>query len=134
MTANKQVLCLLIDYSSCPGIIKDFLPPPWKTKPYEDIPTCLIRILLHFIGQCYLNNDEEIILWIILQEPTADQYSLVIQYLFGVNSNKILSKLKTSFPNLYEKYIDEIPLHRSESLEFRSIAFTNIDQEINVSL
>ena len=131
ITANKEILRLLTDYSSHSGIIKDLIEPFWDEKLHQDIRASLLLILLHFIDKSH-SDEEQNILWNLLQQSTNEEYSLIIQYLFGSPSDKILSKLKYSFPNLYEKYVNEIQcrvLDHPKSLELRSIAWRNIDHE-----
>lgn len=124
----------MIDYSTYPGLIRDFLQPFWKKNLHDDVRASLLLILLHFIDKSH-SKDEEILLWDLLEQSTKEEYSLLIQYLFGSNGNasqRILSKLKHSFPQLFHKYVNQIQflvLDHPKSVELRSIAWTNIDYE-----
>ncbi len=133
ITANKEILRLLIEFTSDSSIISKYLKPFWNNHPHQDIRACLILILLHFIGRKTNLNQDEIILWEILDQAANDEYILIIQYLLGLStgrSNRILTKLKHSSKLSFEKFVNQIQfkiLDHTNSLQARAFAWINID-------
>ncbi|CAF1145573.1 unnamed protein product [Rotaria sp. Silwood1] len=134
ITANKEILRLLIQYVSDPSLINIVIKPLWDSHPHQDIRACLILTLLHFIGKSN-SNDDNIIIWNILEQATYDDYLPVVQSLFAAhrgNSRWPLSKLKNTSKNLFETFVNQIQfkiLDHPTSLEARSYAWSHLECE-----
>ncbi|CAF4051216.1 unnamed protein product [Adineta steineri] len=133
-TANKELLRLLVEFVSNTNLVKLIIKPIWNNHPHQDIRACLILSLFHFIGKI-ASNEEENIIWEILEEAAKDEYLPVVQKLF-INplekSRCQLSKLKNSSEETFERFVKEIQfkvLSHPTSLEARLLAWSNIDYE-----
>ncbi|CAF1546615.1 unnamed protein product, partial [Adineta steineri] len=144
-TANKELLRLLVEYVSNTNLIKLIIKPIWNKHPHQDVRASLILTLLHFIGKTSSEEDENII-WEILEEAAEDDYLPVIKILFADQRRKSfrrrksargksswpLTKLKHSSENVFETFINRIQLKvldHPTSLEARLLAWSNIDYE-----
>ncbi|CAF1367942.1 unnamed protein product [Rotaria sordida] len=110
ITANKEILRLIIQYISDPSLIKTVIKPLWNSHPHQDIRACLILTLFHFVGKSN-SHDDYIIIWNILEQTAYDDHLPVVQSLFashGGNSRCSLSKLKNSLKNLFETFVNQI--------------------------
>ncbi|CAF1192166.1 unnamed protein product [Rotaria sordida] len=134
ITANKEILRLLIQFVFNPSLIKTVIKPLWDSHPHQDVRACLILTLLHFIGKSNL-NDDNIIIWQILEQAAYDDYLPVVQSLFAAHRGKSrwpLSQLKDSSNNIFETFVNQIQfmiLDHPTSLEARSFAWSNIEYE-----
>ncbi|CAF0890845.1 unnamed protein product [Adineta steineri] len=133
-TANKELLRLLVEFVSNTNLVKLIIKPIWNNHPHQDVRVCLILSLFHFIGKTCSDEDENII-WGILEEAAKDEYLPVVQKLF-INplekSRCQLSKLKNSSEETFERFVKEIQfkvLSHPTSLEARLLAWSNIDYE-----
>ncbi|CAF4130497.1 unnamed protein product, partial [Rotaria sp. Silwood2] len=134
ITANKEILRLLIQYISYPSLIKTIVKPLWNNRPHQDVRACLILTLLHFIGKSN-SNDDDTIIWEILEQAADDDYLPVVESLFAAHRGKSrwpLSKLKNSSNHFFETFVNRIQfkiLDHPTSLEARSWAWSNIEHE-----
>jgi hypothetical protein len=134
ITANKEILRLLIEYVSDPSLIKNLIKPLWDSHPHQDVRACLILTLLHFIGKSN-SNDDQTIIWKILEEAADDDYLPVVQSLFDAHrgtSRWPLSPLRNSSDQIFQTFINRIQfriLNHPTSLEARLWAWSNIDYE-----
>jgi len=132
ITANKEILRLLIEYISDSSLVKSLIKPLWDSHPHQDVRACLILTLLHFIGK---SNENEIIIWNILEEAADDEYLPVVQSLFAAQRGESrwpLSQLRNSSDQIFDTFVNRIQfkvLDHPKSLEARSWAWTNIDYE-----
>ncbi|CAF3309553.1 unnamed protein product [Rotaria socialis] len=136
ITANKEILRLLIEFVSNSSLIKTVVKPLWDNHPHQDVRACLILTLLHFIDKINPNNDDnDIIIWKILEQAADDEYLPVVQSLFAAHRGESrwpLSKLKYSSNNLFETFVNRIQfkiLDHPTSLEARSWAWANVEYE-----
>ncbi|CAF1560999.1 unnamed protein product, partial [Adineta steineri] len=141
-SANKALLRLLVEYVSNTNLIKLIIKPIWNKRPHQDVRACLILTLLHFIGKTSSEEDENII-WEILEEATEDDYLPVVQNLFADQPGRSsgrgksspswpLTKLKHSSENVFETFINRVQfkvLDHPTSLKARLWAWSNIDHE-----
>ena len=80
-------------------------------------------------------QDDETIIWKILEEAADDDYLPVVQSLFAANrgnSRWPLTRLKNSSDNIFQIFVNRIQfkiLDHPTSLEARSWAWSNIDYE-----
>ncbi|CAF1535427.1 unnamed protein product, partial [Adineta ricciae] len=131
ITANKEILRLLTEFISKSDLVHLIIQPFWEKHPHQDIRVCLISTLLHFIGR----SKEQTVIWQILQQATNDEYLPVIQSLFVTGqdtSNSPLSQIKASQKDVFKAFVNQIQfaiLDHPSSLEARSTAWLNIDQE-----
>ncbi|CAF4775310.1 unnamed protein product, partial [Rotaria sp. Silwood2] len=134
ITANKELLRLLIQYVSDTSLITTVIKPLWDSHPHQDIRACLILILLHFIGKSHSNDDNNII-WNILEQAAYDEYLPVVENLFVSYrgySRWPLSKLKYSSKNLFETFVNQIQfkiLDHPRLLEARTYAWSYLEYE-----
>lgn len=134
ITANKEVLRLLTEYSSDSSLIRSVIQPLWTSRPHQDVRACLIFTLLYFLEKMP-DQDDEKILWEILQQAADDPYLLVVQSLFANcprNAHWPLTRLITMSKETFQKFINEIQfriLDHPTSLEARLWAWSNIDDE-----
>lgn len=133
ITANKEVLRLLIQYSNQTDIVESIIKPWWHKKPHQDIRACLASILLHFFANAKTKEQIDSV-WSILEEAADDEYKPVIETLFTHEGNQTwpLLRLKKTANPIFEKFVNEIQfkiLDHSKSLEFRSAAWMLIDCE-----
>lgn len=134
ITANKEILRLLTEYSSDSSLIRSVIQPLWTSRPHQDVRACLIFTLLYFLEKIP-PNDEEKILWKILEDATDDQYLPVIQSLFPDyrgDPHWPLTRLINISNELFERFVNEIQfrvLDHPTSLEIRLWAWSNIDDE-----
>ncbi|UJR24725.1 hypothetical protein I4U23_006099 [Adineta vaga] len=131
ITANKEILRLLIEFVSNSDLVHLIIKPFWDKQPHQDVRTCLISTLLHFIGK----TDDQTIIWQILEQATKDEYLPVIQTLFSASRGESrwpLTKFKNSSKDIYKAFINQIQfqvLDHPTSLEARSWAWSSIDYE-----
>ncbi|CAF4322735.1 unnamed protein product, partial [Adineta steineri] len=109
---------------------------------HQHLHTSIILTLLNFLGKTFSDEDENII-WGILEEAAKDEYLPVIQALFAAQrgisrrsrfskgkSGSQLSKLKSSSEETFERFVKKIQfkvLDHPTSLEARLWAWSNID-------
>ncbi|CAF1219378.1 unnamed protein product [Adineta steineri] len=141
-SANKALLRLLVEYVSNTNLIKLIIKPIWNRHPHQDVRASLILTLLHFIGKTSSEEDENII-WEILEEAAEDDYLPVVQILFADQPGRSsrggksspswpLTKLKHSSENVFKTFINRVQfkvLDHPTSLKARSWAWSNIDHE-----
>ncbi|CAF3242290.1 unnamed protein product, partial [Rotaria sp. Silwood2] len=114
--------------------IKTLIKPLWNSNPHQDVRACLILTLLHFIGKSN-SNDDDTIIWEILEQAADDDYLPVVESLFAAHRGKSrwpLSKLKNSSNHFFETFVNRIQfkiLDHPTSLEARSWAWSNIEHE-----
>ncbi|CAF2145792.1 unnamed protein product [Rotaria magnacalcarata] len=147
ITAYKEVLRLLILYSSDPTLVETDIKPLWDSHPHQDLRACLILILLHFVGNHNNSDDIDKAIWQILEQAAEDDYLIIVHSLFAFHqehSRRRLPRSKrgtscwplTRWKNLsnplYEEFVNRIQLkvldHQS-SLNARSWAWENIEYE-----
>ncbi|CAF4130372.1 unnamed protein product [Rotaria sordida] len=130
ITANKEVLRLLIQYVYDSSLIITVIKPLWDRHPHQDIRACLILILLHFIGKSHSD-----IIWNILEQAAYDEYFPVVQTLFAsyrADSRWPLSKLRYSLKNLFETFVNQIQfkiLDHPTLLEARVYAWSYLEYD-----
>ena len=106
----------------------------WDSHPHQDVRTCLILTLLHFIGKSN-SSDDEIIIWNILEEAANDDYLPVIDTLFAASRGITrwpLTHLKDSSNQIFQQFVNRIQikiLDHPTSLQARSLAWSSIDYE-----
>jgi ribosome-associated toxin RatA of RatAB toxin-antitoxin module len=128
------MLRLLIQYRFNSTLITSILKPLWESRPHPDIRACLIMILIQFLHESNLNNDQSIV-WSILEEAAHDDYHPVIYALFGANEKGIYRssrKLKTISNNLLQIFVKRIQmkiLDHPTSLTSRSWAWSLLNNE-----
>lgn len=128
------MLRLLIQYRFNSTLITSILKPLWDFRPHPDIRACLVMILLQFIHESNI-NDEESIIWSILEQAAYDDYHPVILALFGANKNGIRQPsrgLKDSSTNLLQIFVKRIQmkiLDHPTSLTARIWAWSLLDSE-----
>jgi hypothetical protein len=112
ITANKAMLHLLVQYRFNSTLISSILKPLRDSRPHPDIRTCLTMILLQFIHELNINDNESVI-WSILEEAAYDDYHLVVLTLFGANEKGIRRPsrgLKDSSTNLLQIFVKRIQM------------------------
>ncbi|CAF4467932.1 unnamed protein product [Rotaria sp. Silwood2] len=130
ITANKELLRLLIQYVYDSRLITTVIKPLWDRHPHQDIRACLILILLYFIGKSHSD-----IVWNILEQAAYDEYFPVVETLFVSyrgDSRWPLSKLKYSSKNLFENFVNQIQfkiLDHPTLLEARSYAWSYLEYD-----
>ena len=81
------------------------------------------------------DDDNDSIIWKILEQAADDEYLPVVQSLFAAHRGESrwpLSKLKNSSNNLFETFVNRIQfkiLDHPTSLEARSWAWSNVEYE-----
>ncbi|CAF0896335.1 unnamed protein product [Didymodactylos carnosus] len=74
ITANKELLRILIEYRFDRTLIDYVLHPLWLSKPHQDIRVCCIAILIHFIETNFTNEN----MWAMLEQAAvSDEYGKV---------------------------------------------------------
>ncbi|CAF3513550.1 unnamed protein product [Rotaria socialis] len=147
ITTYKEVLRLLILYSSDPTLVETDIKPLWDSHPHQDLRACLILILLHFVGNHNNSDDIDKAIWQILEQAAEDDYLIIVQSLFAFHqkhSRRRLPRSKrgtscwplTRWKNLsnplYEEFVNRIQLKvldHPTSLNARSWAWDNIEYE-----
>jgi len=128
------MLRLSIQYRFNSTLIPSILKPLWDSRPHPDIRSCLVMILLQFIHESNVNNDESVI-WSILEEAAYDDYHPVVLALFGANEKGIRRPsrgLKHSSTNLLQIFVKRIHmkiLDHPTSLTGRIWAWSLLDSE-----
>lgn len=134
ITANKAMLRLLIPYRFNSTLISSVLKSLWDSRPHPDIRSCLVMIILQFLNESNITDDESVI-WSILEEAAHDDYHRVIYALFGANEKGISRPsrgLKNSSSNLRRIFFKRIQmkiLEHSTSLTALSWAWSSIDSD-----
>ncbi|CAF2821052.1 unnamed protein product [Rotaria sp. Silwood2] len=146
ITAYKEVLRLLILYSSDPTLVETDIKPLWDSHPHQDLRACLILILLHFVGK-HNSDDIDKAIWQILEQAAEDDYLIIVQSLFAFHQENSrrrlprsqrgtscwpLTRWKNLSDPLYEEFVNRIQLKvldHPTSLNARSWAWENIEYE-----
>jgi hypothetical protein len=106
----------------------------WDSRPHQDVRECLVLTLLQFLNKSNLNDDETII-WTILEQVANEEYFPVIQSLFDINPERShwpLARLRSSANPIYKTFVNKIQfkiLDHPTSTEARLWAWTYIDHE-----
>ncbi|CAF4099527.1 unnamed protein product, partial [Adineta steineri] len=103
--ANKELLRLLVEFVSNTNLVKLIIKPIWNNHPHQDVRACPILTLLHFIGKTSSNENENII-WKILEAAAEDNYLPVVQTLFADQQGKScrsLGEIKYSSETIFEE-------------------------------
>ncbi|CAF2126601.1 unnamed protein product [Rotaria magnacalcarata] len=147
ITAYKEVLRLLILYSSDPTLVETDIKPLWDSHPHQDLRACLILILLHFVGNHNNSDDIDKAIWQILEQAAEDDYLIIVQSLFAFHQEHRrrrlprskrgtscwpLTRWKNLSNPLYEEFVNRIQLKvldHPTSLNARSWAWENIEYE-----
>ena len=72
---------MLTEYVYDSSLVKSVIKPFWDSHPHQDVRACLVLVLLHFVGKSN-SNDDETIIWEILEKAAADEYHPVLQPFF----------------------------------------------------
>jgi hypothetical protein len=134
VTANKEILRLLIEFVYDPNLITTVVKPLWDSRPHQDVRACIVLTLLNFVAKLNSNSDQTI-LWNILREAAYDDYLPVVQSLFAAHRGITgwpLTQLKNTSDKIYKRFVNEIQfkiLDHPKSLEARKWAWSNIDHE-----
>ena len=137
ITANKEILRLLIQYRWNSSLFEKVLYPFWLSKPHQDVRLCLVQILLRYIETNFENEK----LWTIFEQAAVDEYIEVIASLVGVSLTERKynrrgryrlstgSSLPIRFNSHRKIYVERVQmkvLDHPTSLESRRIAWTSI--------
>ena len=117
VTANKEILRLLTEYTFDSRLITSVIKSLWDSRPHQDVRACLVSTILRLMGKVH-SQDEQTVLWKILDEAAEDTYLPVIQSLFAVD--------------LFQTLVSRIQcriLEHPTSLQARLWAWTNIDHK-----
>ncbi|UJR08041.1 hypothetical protein I4U23_012318 [Adineta vaga] len=134
ITANKEILRLLTEFTSDSSLITSVIEPLWNSRLHPDVRACLILTLLYFMDKLH-SEEEKTTVWKILEEAANDDYLPAIQCLFSAsrgNSRWPLSKLMDTSNKIFQIFVDRIQfkiLDHPTSLEARLWAWTNIESE-----
>ena len=130
ITANKEILRLLVQYRHEPTLIDTVIQPLWDTRPHQDVRACLITSLLHFLNKC--GRDDSSPIWTILDQATQDDYLPVIQTLFVRTRGESRWPLANSDDRLIRTFVDRIQFRvfdHPNKLDARLHAWSRIDYE-----
>lgn len=134
ITANKEILRLLTEYSSDSSLIRIVIEPLWTSRPHPDVRASLVLTLLYFLENISSTTERNII-WKILEEAADDVYLPVVQSLFADyrgSSHWPLTRSINSSNEIYQNFVNRIQfriLDHPSSSEARLWAWTNIDDE-----
>ena len=123
-----------IQYRFHSVLIRSILKPLWDSQPHPDIRVCLVMILLQFIYQSK-NNDEQSLIWPILEEAAHDDYNPVVLALFGANGKGLrrpsreMKESSTDLLQIFTKRIQRKILDHPTSLSARSWAWSLLDTD-----
>ena len=131
ITANKEILRLLVQYRNEPTLIDTVIQPLWARKPHPDVRACLIVSLLHFLDKC--GQDETSPIWTILEQAAEDDYLPVIHALFVRTPREspwVLTRLGNSDSRLFRTFVNRIQfrvIDHPNKLDARLHAWSRVD-------